>query len=45
MALRKKERRLTIAVGLIIGVTVSSLLVKHALSVKSEQAAKKARKL
>ena len=41
MTLRKKERRLTIAAGLIIGVTVSSFLVKHALNVKNEQAALK----
>ena len=41
MTLRKKERRLTIAVGLIIGVTASSFLVKHALNVKNEQAALK----
>ena len=41
MALRTKERRLTIAVGLIIGVTASSLLVRYALNVKNEQAAQK----
>lgn len=41
MSLGKKERRFTIAIGLIIGVTASSMLVKHALEVKDEQAAQK----
>jgi len=41
MGLGKKERRLTIAIGLIIGVTASSMLVRHALDVKDEQATKK----
>ena len=39
MALQKKERRFTIAIGLIIGVTVSSMIVRHALNVKEEQSA------
>ena len=41
MALRKKERRITIAIGLVIGVTMSSMLVKHALKVKDEQTSNK----
>ena len=41
MVLGTKERRITIAIGLIIGVSVSSMLVKHALEVKDEQAAQK----
>jgi hypothetical protein len=41
MGLRKKERRLTIAIGLIIGITASSMLVRHALDVKEEQAAQR----
>ncbi len=41
MGLGKKERRFTIAIGLIIGVTASSMLVRHALDVKDEQASQK----
>lgn len=41
MGLGKTERRITIAIGLIIGVSVSSMLVKHALDVKEEQSAKR----
>jgi hypothetical protein len=41
MGLGKKERRLTIAIGLIIGVTASSMLVRHALDVKNEQSAQR----
>lgn len=41
MALAKKERRITIAIGLIIGITVSSMIVRHALDVKSNQAAQR----
>jgi hypothetical protein len=41
MALGKKERRFTITIGLIIGVTASSMLVRHALDVKDEQASQK----
>jgi len=41
MALAKKERRITIAIGLIIGITVSSMIVRHALNVKSDQAAQR----
>ncbi len=41
MALSKKERRITIAIGLIIGVSTSSMLVKHALEVKDQQTARK----
>ena len=39
MSLGKKERRITIAIGLIIGVTASSMLVRHALDIKSEKTA------
>ena len=41
MALQKKERRFTIAIGLIIGVTISSMIVRHALSIKEEQSAQR----
>ena len=41
MSLGKKERRITISVGLIVGVTISTMLVKHALDVKEEQTAQK----
>ena len=41
MILGKKERRITIAIGLLIGITTSSLLVKYALSVKNEQTLRK----
>jgi len=41
MGLGKNERRLTIAIGLIIGITASSMLVRHALDVKEEQAAQR----
>ena len=41
MILGKKERRITIAIGLLIGITTSSLLVKYALSVKNEQTSRK----
>ena len=41
MGLGKKERRFTIAIGLIIGVSASSLLVRHALDLKDEQASQK----
>ena len=41
MTLGKKERRITISLGLIIGVIMSSLLVKYALDVKEEQTAQK----
>ena len=41
MTLAKKERRITIAIGLIIGITVSSMIVRHALNVKSEQTAQR----
>ena len=41
MGLGKRERRFTIAIGLIIGVTASSMLVRHALKVKDEQASQK----
>ena len=41
MILGKKERRITIAIGLIIGVSVSSMLVKHAVDIKEDQAAKR----
>ena len=39
MSLRKKERRIIIAIGLIIGVTASSMLVRHALDIKREKTA------
>jgi len=41
MGLGKRERKFTIAIGLIIGVTASSMLVRYALDVKDEQAAQK----
>ena len=41
MSLGKKERRITIAIGLIIGVTASSMLVRHALDIKSEKTAQR----
>jgi len=41
MALAKNERRITIAIGLVIGITASSMIVRHALNVKSEQAAQR----
>jgi len=41
MGLGKRERKFTIAIGLIIGVTASSMLVRYALDVKEEQAAQK----
>ena len=41
MALAKKERRITITIGLIIGITISSMIVRHALDVKSNQAAQR----
>ena len=41
MGLGKNQRRLSIAVGLIIGLTASSMLVRHALDVKEEQAAQR----
>ncbi len=41
MILQKKERRMVIAIGLITGVLISSLLVRHALVVKEEQSARK----
>ena len=39
MSLGKKERRIIIAIGLIIGVTASSMLVRHALDIKKEKTA------
>ncbi len=41
MSLGKKERRFTIAIGLVIGVTVSSMLVKHAFEIKDQQTSNK----
>jgi hypothetical protein len=39
MSLGKKERRIIIAIGLTIGVTASSMLVRHALDIKKEKTA------
>ena len=39
MSLGKKERKIIIAIGLIIGVTASSMLVRHALDIKKEKTA------
>jgi len=41
VSLKKKERRIVIGIGLAIGVTVSSLLVRHAIDIKEEQAVQK----
>lgn len=41
MILGKKERRIAIAIGLIIGVTISSMLVRHALDIKEKQTSTK----
>ena len=41
MVLEKKERRIIIGIGLLVGVTMSSLLVRHAINVKDQQAIKK----
>jgi len=41
MGLQRKERRLTITAGLVLGVVISSLIVKHALDVKNEHASQR----